>query len=118
MGADGSDPRALPPGPESQFSPEYPAFSADGTQIVFDRGDELDAMKTDGTAFRYLFQGGDLDEMPALSPDGINVSFAMVVRQGFPQIVVAPFSTSTDSYDITTVTPVWAGAASRPAWPA
>jgi dipeptidyl aminopeptidase/acylaminoacyl peptidase len=52
-----------------------PAFSPDGTAIIFVRGGHLFTVRADGSGLRQLSSGSDLDTKPVLSPDGRLVVF-------------------------------------------
>jgi hypothetical protein len=96
---------------------KYPSLSADGTEVLFDRNNEIDAIKVDGTAKRYVVQNWTTtEETPALSPDGTNAAYA-VVCYTVEQIAVTPFAGyAPDPCKTEFVTPVSAGASRRPAW--
>lgn len=92
--------------------PEYPVFSADGHQVLFDLHNEIDVMNADGTGYRMVIQNSATTiETPALSADGLSVAFAFVPG-GAEQIAVAPFAGSTSPY-ITGVACAPAGAAPK-----
>jgi Tol biopolymer transport system component len=52
-----------------------PAFSPDGTAIVFVRGGHLFSVRADGSGLRQLSSGAGIDSKPVLSPDGRLVVF-------------------------------------------
>jgi hypothetical protein len=52
------------------------AWSADGTKIAFESGDEIYRIDADGTNLVQLTSGGDLNWHPAWSPDGTRIAFA------------------------------------------
>jgi Tol biopolymer transport system component len=117
MGSDGSNPRIVGTGLDTFNAYKYPAMSADGTQVVFDRNNEIDALKLDGTGFRYVVQNTTTRmETPAFSPDGVNIAFGVVQLSSVEQIAVAPFAGSTSAFAAQTVTPASSGSARRPAW--
>ncbi len=52
-----------------------PAFSPEGTAIIFVRGGHLFSVRADGSGLRQLTSGSALDSKPVLSPDGRLVVF-------------------------------------------
>jgi WD40-like Beta Propeller Repeat len=115
MGSDGSNPRVVGSGVDLGNADEYPSLTEDGTQVVFDRHNQISVLKLDGTGFRYVVQGTTTDiETPSLSPDGVNVAFA--VMRGVEQIALAPFAGTADGFTAPSVTPTSSGFARRPAW--
>lgn len=52
-----------------------PAFSPDGTRIVFVRDGDLYTMRADGSGQRALTGGPEVDSQPAFSPDGRLILF-------------------------------------------
>jgi TolB protein len=78
MNADGSDPRPLTDGPGSSASP---AWSPNGTEIAFSRGDpsNLYVIGADGSGLRRvtsLTAGDDSASSPSWSPDGSRIVFS------------------------------------------
>lgn len=75
------------------IQPEQPAWSPDGTKIVFsalqtvptDAGDEqrrhIWVVKPDGTGLAQLTSGSFEDERPAWSPDGTRIAFQRLVHE-------------------------------------
>jgi dipeptidyl aminopeptidase/acylaminoacyl peptidase len=61
-----------------------PAFSPDGTAIVFVRGGHLFSVRADGSGLRQLSSGTGLDSKPVLSPDGRLVVFERRAAAGTP----------------------------------
>lgn len=61
-----------------------PAFSPDGTAIIFVRGGHLLSVRADGSGLRQLSSGSDLDSKPVLSPDGRLVVFERRAGLGAP----------------------------------
>lgn len=115
MGADGSNPRIVGTGLDDFNTYEYPAFSVDGTQLVFDRRNEIDVLHLDGTGFRYVVQNTTtIMETPAVSPDGVNIAFA--VEQSNERIAYTPLAGTADAFSVPTVTPASYPPARRPAW--
>jgi len=126
MAADGSNPRPIATGPESFNSYKYPSLSADGTEVLCDRNNEIDAIRIDqrncppvvgGRAcLRYVVQNWTTtEETPALSPDGTQVAYA-VYCQGLG-IAVTPFAAcSWDPCGPLRITPGNGPPSRRPAW--
>ncbi len=80
MNADGSsahkviltDPQVI--GGGSDY--EYPVFMQNGTQIIVDRLNEVDAFDLSGNQLRYVVGNTTAEEIqPALSRDGVNIAF-------------------------------------------
>jgi TolB protein len=118
MNADGSNARIVGTGLANPYGAyEYPSFSADGKQLVFDRNNEIDALFLDGTGFRYVVQNWTaIEETPAVSPDGVNVAFAVACSRA-EQIAVTSFAGYlSNPCNGEFVTPSSAGAARRPVW--
>lgn len=59
-----------------------PSFSRDGRTIVFSRGDDLYAMRADGSGLRRLTSGAALDARPRIAPNGRYVVFERRDRDG------------------------------------
>ncbi len=75
MNPDGSNQVPLTAGPAAD---QDPAWSADGTKIVFSRSDgdfEIWVMDADGTDQRKTTSNGTNDTDPAWSPDGTKIAF-------------------------------------------
>lgn len=74
MDADGSNVTQLT---DDNYLDTHPAFSPDGSEIVFEYRDELYAMNADGSDVRQLtFDGIPYNEDPAFSPDGSRIAYA------------------------------------------
>ena len=79
MDADGSNPRRLT---HTDAAEDHPAWSPDGTQILFDAdydGDgfyEIYAMNADGTDVTRLTSGAANDQFGDWSPDGSQIAFS------------------------------------------
>jgi len=117
MAADGSNPYVLATGLDDFNAYKYPSFSADGTEAMFSRNNEIDAYMIDGGTQRYVVQNWTTtEETPALSPDGRLVAYA-VGCDVQEVIAVTPFSGyAYDPCKTQRVTPQSAGPTRRPAW--
>jgi Tol biopolymer transport system component len=87
MGADGSRPVALTPGPEDDGSPSW---SPDSRRVAFVRDatpedsvaeGALYVMGADGSGLRRLVSGVRTYEAPSWSPDGARLAFATIERR-------------------------------------
>jgi TolB protein len=79
MSADGSNKRRLTSGIDARD----PAWSADGTRLVFKNGSDLYTMRaSDGGDLRQLTRGTPIDFEPAWSPDGTRIAFSRGFEQG------------------------------------
>lgn len=117
MNADGSSPQIVGTGLDDFNAYKYPSLSLDGTQVVFDRNNEIDARKMDGSGQRYVVQNWTTtEETPAVSPDGLNVAYAVACGPA-EHIAVTPYAgPATAPCTPTRVTPASAGSCRRPAW--
>ena len=117
MAADGSNPQVVGTGLDNFNAYKYPSFSANGTEAMFSRNNEIDAQRLDGGEQRYVVQNWTTtEETPALSPDGRQVAYA--VGCDLQEVIaVTPFSGyAYDPCKTQRVTPASAGSARRPAW--
>ena len=96
---------------------EYPTLSPDGTHVVFDRDNEIDAANIDGSGKRYVVQNWTTtEEMPAILSDGYNVAYA-VSCDSVERIAVVPFAGyAANPCMVTFATKPDQGAARHPAW--
>jgi Tol biopolymer transport system component len=93
-----------------------PAWSPDGSRIVFFRGPEMGpshiyVINADGTDVRQLTQGSRSDRNPAWSPDGTRIAFARSGNYGYEVYVM-----DADGSNATAVTSVAAESAPSPVW--
>jgi Tol biopolymer transport system component len=95
----------------------WPSFSADDTQLVFDRNNEIDAA-TIGAGMRMIVQNWTTTmKQPAVSPTGEDVAYAVSCEPPGASIWTTPFATTTDPCAGRRVSPVEAQFVSqRPAW--
>lgn len=117
MAADGTGVRVVATGLDDFNAYKYPSLSLDGTEVVFDRNNEINAHMMTGSGQRYIVQNWTTtEETPSVSPDGVNVAYA-VYCSTVEQIVVVPFAGPAPGPCVGVIaTPVSAGSARRPAW--
>jgi Tol biopolymer transport system component len=96
----------------------HPSLSADGSVVVFDRNNEIDAINVDGTGKRYIVQNWTTtEEAPAISRDGQNVAFSVRCSAPGLQIGVVPFAGyAADPCNVTFATSEPMVSARHPAW--
>jgi Tol biopolymer transport system component len=119
VGADGSNERLVATGLDSFNAYFWPSFSADDTQLVFDRNNEIDAAVFNppslGSPIRMIVQNTTMImKQPAVGPDGQDVAYQSQCT-GPTSVWTTPFSVTTDVCKGRRVTPV-GETASRPAW--
>ena len=79
MGSDGSNPRRLT---ETEAAEDHPAWSSDGSKIIFDADYDSDGfyeiytMNSDGTDVTRLTTNAANDQFADWSPDGTQIAFA------------------------------------------
>jgi hypothetical protein len=94
----------------------WPAFSADGSELLFDRNNEINAVHLDGSGFRRIVQNWTTTiKSPAVSPNGVDVAYQVYCDTG-PSIWTTPLSTTTNPCEGRRVTPVGDLDSLRPAW--
>jgi dipeptidyl aminopeptidase/acylaminoacyl peptidase len=94
----------------------WPHFSADDSELLFDRNNEIDAAHLDGTGFRWIVQNWTTTEKsPAVSPSGVDVAYAVWCDIQL-SVWTTPFSTTTEPCMGTRVTPVTQSISQRPTW--
>ena len=97
----------------------WPAFSAAGTELVFDRYNEIKATQLDGTGLRYIVGNTTAQiKSPAVSPDGADVAYqgGCFTESGIVSIWTTPFATQTQLCMGRRVTPPDGREAKNPAW--
>jgi Tol biopolymer transport system component len=95
----------------------WPHFSANGTELVFDRNNEIDAKEIDGSNSRQIVQNWTTTiKAPAVSPDGHEVAYHVYCDSPGASIWTTPFATKTDPCKGRRVTPPGTGVSERPAW--
>ena len=95
----------------------WPHFSADGTELVFDRNNEIDAAKIIGMTQRQIVQNTTTTiKSPAVSPDGLEVAYDVWCDQPGASVWTTPFATKTDACKGRRVSAIDNYVARRPAW--
>ena len=74
MNADGSNPVRLTSTLDSVVEAS-PAWTPDGSQIVYSSGDDIFIINADGSDPRQLTSGPTRDNQPAVSPDGSTIAY-------------------------------------------
>jgi dipeptidyl aminopeptidase/acylaminoacyl peptidase len=94
----------------------WPQFSADDSELVFDRNNEIDAVHLDGSGFRRIVQNWTTTiKSPAVSPGGGDVAYAVWCDTQL-SVWTTPFSTTTDPCKGRRVTPLGEPISQRPTW--
>ena len=94
----------------------WPHFSADDTELVFDRNNEIDAVHLDGSGLRRIVQNWTTSiKSPAVAPGGIDVAYAVWCDSAL-SIWTTPFSTTTQPCKGRRVTPAGDHTSQRPTW--
>jgi len=95
----------------------WPCFSADDSELAFDRNNEINAVHLDGSGFRRIVQNSTTTiKSPAISPNGLDVAYSVYCDVLQISLWTSPFSTTTDPCKGRRVTPVGDADAEQPAW--
>ncbi|HEX8354508.1 MAG TPA: DPP IV N-terminal domain-containing protein, partial [Pyrinomonadaceae bacterium] len=86
--ADGSNQMSLSDGIAVGAVDDWPAWSPDGTKIVFVRNKQLWTIGKDGGTAVKLSTGSDEDEQPSWSPDGTKIAFVRNYSSATAQVWV------------------------------
>jgi dipeptidyl aminopeptidase/acylaminoacyl peptidase len=117
---DGSDERLIGTGLDTFNTYAWPHFSADDSEIVFDRNNEIDAIRRSDGEFRYIVQNWTTTiESPAVSSNGLDVAYHASCNSVAPYHVsvwTTPFGTTTEPCQGRRVTPLSEPDAERPTW--
>jgi len=94
----------------------WPHFSADDTELVFDRNNEIDAVHLDGSGLRQIVQNWTTSiKSPALAPGGTDVAFAAWCDSAL-SIRTTPLSGTTAPCKAARITPTGDPTSQRPTW--
>jgi Tol biopolymer transport system component len=116
IGTDGQGEKLVATGLDNFNAYFWPHFSASGTELVFDRNNEIDAIGLDGMGLRRIVQNWTTTiKSPAVSPSGTDVAYHVYCDSGL-SIWTTPFSVTTDPCKGRRVTPVGEPDSARPAW--
>jgi len=114
--ADGTGATSVAPGLDSFNAYFWPHFSADDTELVFDRNNEIDAVHLDGSGLRQIVQNWTTTiKSPAVSPGGGDVAYT-VSCDTYLSVWTTPFSTTTQPCQGRRVSPVGDIISQRPTW--
>lgn len=114
---DGTEETLVATGLDSFNAYFWPAFSADGQQLVFDRNNEINAVRLDGSGFRMVVRNWTTTiKSPSVSPGGGEIAYQVYCDDGGPSIWTTPFSTVTDPCGGRRLTPPGQPPSQRPAW--
>lgn len=121
VSADGGGERLVATGLDDYNAFWWPQFSADGSELVYDRNNEIDATTIGTSQQRMIVQNTATEiKQPAVSPDGTEVAYqARCFFSGGPvsSIWTTPFSSNTEACGGRRVTPADETFMSlRPAW--
>ena len=114
--ADGTGATSVATGLDALNAYFWPHFSADDSELVFDRNNEIDAVHLDGSGLRQIVQNWTTTiKSPAVSPNGGDVAYTV---QCDPQLSIwtTPFSTTTQPCQGRRVSPVGDVVSQRPTW--
>jgi WD40-like Beta Propeller Repeat/Pacifastin inhibitor (LCMII) len=94
----------------------WPDFSANDQEVVFDRNNEIDAVRLDGSGLRMVVSNWTTTiRSPSVSPSGSELAYSVFCDTGL-SIWTTPFSTNTTPCGGRRLTPVGEPDARRPAW--
>jgi Tol biopolymer transport system component len=114
---DGSGEKLVATGLDDYNAYFWPHFSADDSELVFDRNNEIDAAKIDGSGFRQIVQNSITTiKSPAVSPDGRELAYDVHCDPSGESVWTTPFGTKTEPCGGRRVSPVGATDSQRPAW--
>jgi Tol biopolymer transport system component len=99
----------------------WPDFSADGQELVFDRNNEINATRLDGTGLRRVVNNWTTTiKSPRVSPGGAELAYSAYCGTGLSisglSIWTTPFSTGTNPCEGRRLSPVDEPDSQRPAW--
>jgi hypothetical protein len=115
IGIDGTGERLVATGLDNFNAYFWPQFSADGTELVFDRNNEINAARLDGVGLRQIVQNWTTTiKAPAISASGTEVAYS-VWCDGL-SVWTSPFTTTTEPCKGRRVTPLDGYDAGRPTW--
>jgi hypothetical protein len=111
---DGTGERVAALAPANSNPYQWPAFSADGIEIVF-WGEGINAIQVDGTGLRLIAAGLGV---PAVSPSGVDVACGHGCDAGefFASIWMSPFATTTHQCEGRRITPIDGFQSDHPTW--
>jgi Tol biopolymer transport system component len=114
--ADGQNERLIATGLDAFNAYSWPQFSADDSELIFDRGNEINAARLDGSGQRQIVQNTTTTiQAPAVSPNGQEVAYQVYCDNGL-SVWTTPASVNTEACKGRRLTPVSDLQARQPTW--
>lgn len=113
---DGQNERLIATGLDNFNAYTWPQFSADDSELIFDRNNEIDAARLDGNGLRQIVQNTTTTiKAPAISPNGREVAYDVWCDTG-RSIWTTPADVNTEACKGRRVSPVGDLDAKQPTW--
>lgn len=113
---DGTAEKRIATGLDNFNAYSWPQFAVGDQELIFDRNNEIDAVRLDGSGFRRIVANWTTTiKSPTVSPTGVDIAYAVYCGTGL-SIWTTPFSTTTNPCEGRRLTPVGEPPSQRPAW--